>query len=137
MKNKMSLRGVLVTITVISLSHIVVGKLHYIKNIKSGWMNHGDPYKKQLVELQNYGNGFALKGLGNSRDKRGTPSGPEAAAPYILQGDNHGYANVRYSGDESDVSIRYKQILRILSMLKLAQPINSTLSKDGFIFLAS
>jgi len=101
-------RGVLVMIAVISLSHIVVGKLNHIKNIKSGWMNHGDPYKKQLVELQNYGNGFSLKGnhkLGSSRDRRAANHDPEAAPPYILSGDHHRYANVHYSGDESDVSI--------------------------------
>ena len=96
----------LVLIAVILLSHGVLGKLNFITT-KSGWMNRADPYKRQLVELQNYGNGFALKGnhkSGNSRDKRAA-TGPVAATPYILEDDHHQFANVHYSGDESDVSI--------------------------------
>lgn len=103
----MSSRSVyfLVLTGVILLSHhAVLGKLNYITT-KSGWMNRGDPYKKQLVELQNYGNGFSLKGkLGNSRNKRAA-SGPVASTPYILKDDHHQYANVHYSGDDSDVSM--------------------------------
>ena len=76
---------------------------------KSGWMNRDDPYKRQLVELQNYGNGFALKGnhkSGNSRGKKAA-STPEASNPFILEDDHHQYASVHYSGDESDVSIQF------------------------------
>ena len=94
----------LVLIAVILLSHGVVGKLNYITT-KSGWMNRADPYKKQLVELQNYGNGFALKGnhkSEKSRSKRAANE-PVASTPYILDGDHHQYANVHYSGEESDV----------------------------------
>ena len=98
----------LLLIAAILLSHGVVGKLSYITT-KSGWMSRADPYKKQLVELRNHGNGFALKGdhkLVNSRSKRAA-NGPEAATPYILEDDRHQYANVHYSGDESDVSIPF------------------------------
>ena len=94
----------LVLTAIILLSHGVVGKLNYITT-KSGWMNRADLYKKQLVELQNNGNGFALKDkLGSSRGKR-AETGPKAADPYILEDDHHQYANVHYSGDESDVSM--------------------------------
>ena len=95
----------LVVSSIILLSRVVVGKLNYIST-KSGWTNQGDPYKKQLMELQNYGNGFTLKNNrklpGNNRDRRAA-SGPVASTPYMLEGDQHQYANVRYSGDESDV----------------------------------
>ena len=106
-KMRMPSRSVqfLVVSSIILLSSVVVGKLNYIST-KSGWMNQGDPYKKQLVELQNYGNGFTLKSNrklpGNNRDRRAA-SGPVASAPYILEDDQHQYANVRYSGDESNV----------------------------------
>ena len=102
----MLFRGIL-TIAVILLFHVVSGKLNYFTT-KSGWMNHGDPYKKQLIELRNYGEGFALKGahpLGGSRDKRAASDGPVASDPFILEDDHHHYASVHYSGDESDVSI--------------------------------
>ena len=104
---KMSSRSVyfFVLAGVILLSHhAMLGKLNYVTT-KSGWMSHSDPYRKQLVELQNYGNGFSLKGnhkLGSSRNKRAA-SGPVASTPYILRGDHHQYATVHYSGDDSDV----------------------------------
>ena len=105
----MLLRGVhfLLTITVILLFHVVSGELNYITT-KSGWMNHADPYKKQLIELRNYGEGFALKGahhLRGSRGKRSSDNHPVASDPFILRDDHHHYASVHYSGDESDVSI--------------------------------
>ena len=105
----MLLRGVhfLATVFVILLSHVVSGKLNYITT-KSGWMNDGDPYRKQLIELQNFGEGFTLKRnhlLGGNRGKRDTGNTPVASTPFILRNDNHHYASVHYSGDESDVSI--------------------------------
>lgn len=101
----MSLRAVqlLVVTAVILLSDVVVGKLNHFRS-NLGRMNDEDPYKKQLVELQNYGNGFTTKRSHNSRDKRAA-SGPQASTPFILRDDHHHYANVRYSGDESDVSV--------------------------------
>ena len=69
-------------------------------------MRNVDPYRRQLIELQNHGDGFSFEGKpSNSRSKRATTGQPVASAPYILRGDNHRFANVHYSGDESDVSI--------------------------------
>ena len=101
----MSSRAVqfLLVFSVVLLSNVAVGKLNHARSK----MNHGDPYKNQLIELQNDGGGFALKRrLGKDRNKRAA-TGPVASSPYILQNDHHRYANVRYSGDESDVSIPF------------------------------
>ena len=58
-----------------------------------------------MIELQNYGNGFVMKSnhkLGRRRDKRAA-NGPVASTPFTLRGDQHQYASVHYSGDDSDV----------------------------------
>ena len=94
----------LVVLVVVLLSNVVVGELNYIST-KSGWMNRDEAYSKQMVVEQNYGNDFIKKStdhkFGKGRNKRAT-HGP-VASTHIFTGDHHLYANVHYSGDESDV----------------------------------
>ena len=84
----------------------VEGTLRYAKT-KSGWNNFGDPYKKQLERLQAFHNSdLESKTLesGKIRNKRDGHV-PVSSTPYTFNGDHHRYANVHYSGEDSDVSL--------------------------------
>jgi len=91
-------------VAVLLSSLCVEGTLRYAKT-KSGWNNVGDPYKKQLEQLQAIDLESKLEDeAGRIRNKR-EGHVPVASTPYIFYGDNHRYANVHYSGEDSDVSV--------------------------------
>ena len=91
----------------IVLCHTVAGKLRPISS-DSGGSNRGDAHKKLIeMDLQsklNSNNDLRNYKLGTSRVKRtANPNEPVASSPYILQDDHHKFANVHYSGGDSDV----------------------------------
>ena len=80
----------------------VEGTLRYVKT-KSEW--NGDQYRKQLETLQTFHSDLESKTFkgGKVRSKRDGHV-PIASTPYIFERDRHRYANVHYSGEDSDVS---------------------------------
>ena len=105
-ETKMSSRCIRFLLAIV-LCHTAVGKLRHISR-DSGGINHSDTHKRWIeMDLKSKlysNNDLRNHKLGTSRVKRtANPNEPVASSPYILEDDHHQYANVRYSGGDSDV----------------------------------
>jgi len=99
--SKMTVADVLLGVIVVTISSqcVVDGKLDYIKT-RSGWTNPG--VSKDQLLIRSPRGSFGRTDLGRYRRSDNVPL---ASSPFILSGDNHQYARVHYSGEDSDVSM--------------------------------